>query len=67
MIRNQLNVLLAFVERERHALDGSDDRLRGVLAELEELERELQRTVVAFDGEVESFVSVPTSRTESGW
>jgi len=57
VIRNQLNVLLAFVERERHALDGSDDRLVGVLAELEELERELQRTLVAFGGGVHSFVS----------
>ena len=48
MIRDRLERLLAFVEQERRALDASDDRLFGVIAELEELERELRRTLVAF-------------------
>jgi hypothetical protein len=48
-IRKRLATLLAFVERERCVLDGVDDRLLGVLAELDELELELRSTLVAFD------------------
>jgi len=48
-IQKRLATLLAFVEREHSVLDGVDDRLLGVLAELDELELELRSTLVAFD------------------